>query len=219
MTDPLPEKPRRRPRYSGKNPRQFHEKYKEHQPERYAADVEKVLASGKTPAGTHRSIMVREIMEILAPRPGELAIDATLGYGGHAKEILAKISPGGRLLGLDPLPCAVAATVAVELAGVVAGGNFWDHYLIALIPTVSLIAGLSVNGRVPGAGWTRRLVVLAAIMTALGSPLAQGRNIARTFLTVMNMPCAARSSTPIQNGGLAIVARFASSAASSGISR
>lgn len=112
MTDPVPEKPRRRPRYSGKNPRNFHEKYKEHQPERYAADVEKVLASGKTPAGMHRPIMVREIMEILAPHPGELAIDATLGYGGHSREILQAIAPGGRLIGLDVDPVEMPRTEA-----------------------------------------------------------------------------------------------------------
>ncbi|MDR3404129.1 MAG: 16S rRNA (cytosine(1402)-N(4))-methyltransferase RsmH [Chthoniobacter sp.] len=110
MTDPLPEKPRRRPRYSGKNPRHFHEKYKEHQPDRYAADVEKVLASGKTPAGTHRPIMVPEIMEILAPRPGEIAVDATLGYGGHARELLSAIMPGGRLIGLDVDPVELPKT-------------------------------------------------------------------------------------------------------------
>lgn len=112
MTDPLPEKPRRRPRYSGKNPRKFHEKYKEHQPERYAADVDKVLASGKTPAGMHRSIMVREILEILGPRPGEIAVDATLGYGGHAREILSAIVPGGRLVGLDVDPVELPKTEA-----------------------------------------------------------------------------------------------------------
>ena len=62
------EKPKRRPRYRGKNPRHFSEKYKEHAPERYADDVAKVIASGKTPAGTHRPVMVREIMEVLAPQ-------------------------------------------------------------------------------------------------------------------------------------------------------
>jgi 16S rRNA (cytosine1402-N4)-methyltransferase len=112
MTDPLPEKPRRRPRYAGKNPRHFHEKYKEHQPERYAADVAKVLAGGKTPAGMHRPIMVREILEILAPSPGELAVDATLGYGGHAREILEAIAPGGRLIGLDADPLELPRTEA-----------------------------------------------------------------------------------------------------------
>src|ERR1041385_1199708 len=70
---------RRRPRYAGKNPRRFDEKYKERDPQRYADTVAKVLASGKTPAGTHRPIMVREILEVLAPQPGELAVDCTLG--------------------------------------------------------------------------------------------------------------------------------------------
>ena len=110
MSDPQPERPRRRPRYAGKNPRHFHEKYKEHAPERYAAAVEKVLASGKTPAGMHRPIMVREVLEALAPRPGEVAVDATLGYGGHAQEILRAIAPGGRLFGLDADPIELPKT-------------------------------------------------------------------------------------------------------------
>jgi 16S rRNA (cytosine1402-N4)-methyltransferase len=101
MTDPAPERPKRRPRYRGRNPRQFHEKYKEHQPERYADDVAKVLASGKTPAGTHRPVMVSEILKALNPRPGDIAVDCTLGYGGHARELLAAVQPGGRLLAVD----------------------------------------------------------------------------------------------------------------------
>lgn len=103
MTD-LPDKPSRRPRYRGRHPRQFHEKYKEHHPERYAADVAKVLAGGKTPAGMHRPIMVREILEVLHPRPGETAVDCTLGYGGHAAALLEAVQPGGRLLALDADP-------------------------------------------------------------------------------------------------------------------
>jgi 16S rRNA (cytosine1402-N4)-methyltransferase len=106
------EKPQRRRRYSGKNPRHFSEKYKEHAPERYAADVAKVLASGKTPAGTHRPIMVREVMEILAPRAGELAVDCTLGYGGHAVALLPALQPGGRLIGLDVDPIELPKTEA-----------------------------------------------------------------------------------------------------------
>src|SRR5579862_4131388 len=115
---PAPENPsaatphRRRPRYSGKNPRRFEEKYKEHDPQRYAETVAKVLASGKTPAGTHRPIMVAEILEALTPKPGELAVDCTLGYGGHAREILARIQPGGRLLGLDADPIELPKTEA-----------------------------------------------------------------------------------------------------------
>ena len=103
---------RRRPRYAGKNPRRFEDKYKELNPERYAETIAKVLASGKTPAGTHRPIMVEEILEVLAPRPGEVAVDCTLGYGGHAREILARLQPGGRLLGLDADPVELPKTEA-----------------------------------------------------------------------------------------------------------
>ena len=103
---------RRRPRYSGKHPRRFEEKYKERDPQRYADTVAKVIASGKTPAGTHRPIMVAEILETLAPQPGELAVDCTLGYGGHAREILARLQPGGRLLGLDADPVELPKTEA-----------------------------------------------------------------------------------------------------------
>ena len=99
-------------RYSGKNPRRFEDKYKETSPERYAETVAKVIASGKTPAGTHRPIMVAEILEVLAPQPGEIAADCTLGYGGHAQEILKKILPGGKLLGLDADPIELPKTEA-----------------------------------------------------------------------------------------------------------
>ncbi len=103
---------RRRPRYAGKNPRRFEEKYKELDPARYAADVAKVLAAGKTPAGTHRPIMVTEILGVLALQPGEVAVDCTLGYGGHAREMLAKLTPGGRLIGLDVDPIEQPKTIA-----------------------------------------------------------------------------------------------------------
>lgn len=105
---PIPHK--RRPRYSGRNPRRFEEKYKERDPQRYAETFAKVLASGKTPAGSHRPIMVAEVLEALAPRPGEIAVDCTLGYGGHAQEILARIQPGGKLLGLDADPIELPKT-------------------------------------------------------------------------------------------------------------
>jgi 16S rRNA (cytosine1402-N4)-methyltransferase len=106
------EKPKRRPRYKGKNPRHFSEKYKEHAPDRYGADVAKVMARGQTPAGMHRAVMLDEVMEILAPQPGEFAVDCTLGYGGHAAALLAKILPGGRLIGLDVDPIELPKTEA-----------------------------------------------------------------------------------------------------------
>src|SRR5258708_29126010 len=97
---PVPTPHRRRPRYPGRHPRRFEEKYKERDPQRYADTVAKVLAAGKTPAGTHRPIMVAEILEVLAPKSGETAVDCTLGHGGHAQQILTRLPPGGRLLPL-----------------------------------------------------------------------------------------------------------------------
>lgn len=101
---------RRRPRYPGKHPRRFEEKYKEHDPARHAATVAKVLASGKTVAGTHRPIMVEEILALLAPKPGAVVVDCTLGYGGHTAELLRRIQPGGRLLGIDADPIELPKT-------------------------------------------------------------------------------------------------------------
>jgi 16S rRNA (cytosine1402-N4)-methyltransferase len=112
MTDPAPPPPPRRPRYAGTHPRRFADKYKEHQPERYAEDVVKVLAGGKTPAGTHRPIMVGEILQVLAPQPGETAVDCTLGYGGHARELLVAVQPGGRLFAVDADPVELPKTEA-----------------------------------------------------------------------------------------------------------
>ncbi len=104
MADHAPKPHVRRPRYAGTHPRAFHEKYKELNPDRYADDVAKVVAAGKTPAGMHRPIMVREILARLAPAPGHIAVDCTLGYGGHAAALLDAVLPGGRLLALDVDP-------------------------------------------------------------------------------------------------------------------
>ena len=106
MTNEAPDarKTGRRPRYRGTHPRAFSEKYKEHDAARYPAERTKILLSGKTPAGSHVPVLVAEVLEGLVPAPGDIAVDATLGYGGHASEILKRILPGGRLLALDVDP-------------------------------------------------------------------------------------------------------------------
>ena len=82
------------------------------QPEAYPEDVRDTLASSKTPAGTHRPIMVAEVLGCLLPLPGEVAIDCTLGGGGHARAILERLRPGGRLIGLDVDPLVLPRTEA-----------------------------------------------------------------------------------------------------------
>jgi len=105
-------KRKRRVRYKGKHPRRFDEKYKELNPEKYADDIEKIIRSGKTPAGMHRSICVKEVLEVLDPKPGQTGLDATLGFGGHAEEFLRRISPGGRLFGIDIDPIELTRTAS-----------------------------------------------------------------------------------------------------------
>lgn len=100
MNDETSRPPRRR-RYSGKNPKRFEDKYKERDPGRYAETVAKVLASGKTPAGSHVPVMVKECLEVLGLESGMRGVDCTLGYGGHAERVLREIAPGGVLIGLD----------------------------------------------------------------------------------------------------------------------
>jgi len=107
---------RRRPRYPGRNPRRFGDKYKEHDPARFPDTVAKVVASGKTPAGTHRPVLVAEVLEALRPAPGLVAVDATLGFGGHAEALLPRLLPGGRLVGLDADPIELPRT-EVRLRG------------------------------------------------------------------------------------------------------
>ena len=102
----------RRPRYPGRNPREFQQKYKEHDPDRYPEAVKKVLDSGKTPAGSHLPIMVSEVLTCLRPAPGDVAVDCTLGGGGHARAILERIQPGGRLIALDLDPIELPRTEA-----------------------------------------------------------------------------------------------------------
>ena len=103
---------KRRVRYKGKNPRRFEDKYKEHDPSRFPDTIAKVRAGGKTPAGQHVPIMGTGILEVLAPQPGERAVDCTLGHGGHAAHLLQAVQPGGCLLALDQDPLEVVKTEA-----------------------------------------------------------------------------------------------------------
>src|SRR2546423_1654929 len=56
----------------------------------------------------HLPVLVEEVMSTLAPAPGSLQIDATVGGGGHTERILEATDPDGRLLGLDADGAAIA---------------------------------------------------------------------------------------------------------------
>ena len=99
-----PKEHKRRVRYSGTHPKKYSEKYKEHNPEKYSDTISKVISKGSTPAGMHISIMVKEILDFLRIQPGQIGLDATLGYGGHTKEMLKCLQGYGHIYGLDVDP-------------------------------------------------------------------------------------------------------------------
>ena len=106
------QKHKRRVRYKGTHPRNYSEKYKELQPEKYADTIEKVIRKGSTPAGMHISICVKEILDFLQIKPGQTGLDATLGYGGHTQEMLKCLNSRGHLYALDVDPIEIVKTEA-----------------------------------------------------------------------------------------------------------
>jgi 16S rRNA (cytosine1402-N4)-methyltransferase len=66
----------------------------------------------------HVPIMLGEVLRALRPAPGEVAVDCTLGGGGHALAILERLQPGGRLIGLDIDPIELPrAEARIRAAG------------------------------------------------------------------------------------------------------
>ena len=63
---------------------------------------------------THRSVLLEETVQALAVQPSGTYIDATFGRGGHARAILARLGPAGRLLGIDRDPEAIAEARHLE---------------------------------------------------------------------------------------------------------
>jgi 16S rRNA (cytosine1402-N4)-methyltransferase len=81
-----------------------------------------------TPAGEHRPVLHREVLAALAPKPGETVVDCTVGWAGHAVELLQSIGPAGRLIGIDfdpdNLPQARARLAGTGFPFSVHQGNF-----------------------------------------------------------------------------------------------
>ena len=76
----------------------------------------------------HKAVLADEVLHLLAPTPGQVFFDGTLGAGGHAERILARTAPDGRLIGIDrdrrALDIALARLAGVEERLVVRHGTF-----------------------------------------------------------------------------------------------
>src|SRR5262245_22370601 len=94
-----------------------------------------------TPHGEHRPVLLAEVLAALDPQPGQVIVDATIGFGGHAAELLRRVGPAGRLIGLDldadNLPRASERLEAI-------GHPFSLHHAnFAGLPQVLAAAGLT----------------------------------------------------------------------------
>jgi 16S rRNA (cytosine1402-N4)-methyltransferase len=76
----------------------------------------------------HVPVMLREVLEYLAPQPGQVIVDSTLGAGGHSREIARQIGASGLLIGVDRDPAMIelARDRVVGSQVVFAEANFAD---------------------------------------------------------------------------------------------
>lgn len=88
--------------------------------------------------------MVEEVLRCLRPAPGDVAVDCTLGGGGHALAILERVQPGGRLIGLDADPIELPRTEArLRAAGFGPDTFVARHGNFAALPEVLAREGLA----------------------------------------------------------------------------
>ncbi|MCS7238703.1 MAG: 16S rRNA (cytosine(1402)-N(4))-methyltransferase RsmH [Thermoguttaceae bacterium] len=76
----------------------------------------------------HQPVMVSEVLHWLAPKPGTVIVDATVGGGGHARAIAELLGPEGLLVGIDRDPSALprAEAALASYPHLVRQGNYAD---------------------------------------------------------------------------------------------
>ena len=88
----------------------------------------------------HIPVLLRQVIDVIDPRPGQVVVDCTLGLGGHSAALLERLRPDGRLIGIDLDP----ANIAVARAKLEAVGGRFDlfHNNFAALPSVLAGAGV-----------------------------------------------------------------------------
>src|SRR3989440_6981057 len=78
-----------------------------------------------TAAGEHKPVLLAEVLAALDPQPGQTVVDCTLGFAGHAAELLKRVAPDGLLVATDLDPADVEPG-RLKLEAV--GGLFAVHH-------------------------------------------------------------------------------------------
>lgn len=95
----------------------------------------------------HVPVLLRQVLEVIDPKPGQIVVDCTLGLGGHASEILARLKPGGLLIGIDFDPSNIAdATIKLHRARGREGGVEFKLFNTNFAGIERVIAEAGVEG-------------------------------------------------------------------------
>jgi len=98
-------------------------------------------------------------------------VEASLVTGLLPLALCVIVLAAKRIRRLDPLAVALLVTFAVELVGVLAGGNYWLHYLIGVFPTVALGAGMVASRAGLRAGVVKALGAVIVVSSVLTNPI------------------------------------------------
>ncbi len=94
------------------------------------------------PQREHQPVLVDAVLRLIAPGPGAVVLDGTVGLGGHAAAVLPRILPGGRYLGLD-LDETILRLARARLSEPAGGALQLFHANYADFPEVLQQAGLA----------------------------------------------------------------------------
>lgn len=103
-----------------------------------------------------------------------------------------------QLRGGDPVVLGALAMLAYGVVGVALGGDFWPHYLVALVPSLVLGAGWLADGAGPAKRWRSAVVTFVAVSSVVvtaGSGFAAGTTARRTDIAVARFLGAAANGT------------------------
>jgi 16S rRNA (cytosine1402-N4)-methyltransferase len=89
----------------------------------------------------HKPVLAAEVLDALRPKIGATVVDCTVGLGGHARLLLERITPGGKLVATDFDPHNIERARAALLE--VPGGNFVIHHSnFAALPALLMSEGI-----------------------------------------------------------------------------